>query len=109
METHTQDILEQVVYPKTSDSRVDVARQLLNPFKLMSGGGLWLVGALLAISVLSQRDVPQNSRTVVDELLLRPLGMRTERFWYLTVHFWQQAGATPCKTPALWHWLWSIS
>jgi hypothetical protein len=90
-ETRTQDVLEQVVYPRTSVSRVDVARELLNPFSLMAGGGLWLIGALLAMIVYFGATFPRNTRAIVNGLLLRRIGVTSEYYRYMTLGFWREA------------------
>ncbi|HEY6122026.1 MAG TPA: hypothetical protein VIV66_18860 [Pyrinomonadaceae bacterium] len=92
-ESRAQDILEQVVYPRTSLSRVDVARQLLNPFKLMSGGGLWLLGAVLSVIIYVGGTFPRSSRTVVRQTLWKLLGVNSERTWHLTITFWRQTAS----------------
>jgi hypothetical protein len=90
-ESRTQDVKEQVVYPKTSLSRVDVAQKLLNPFSLMAGGGLWLIGGLLAMIIHLGATFPQNTRAVVNGMLLSRLGIMSEHPRRLTAAFWRPA------------------
>jgi hypothetical protein len=75
--TNVDEVQEQVLYPTRKESLVAVADRIFNPTNIINGGGVWLIGFLIAFVIYFGATVPQSSRqafegikTLIDKTFL---------------------------------------
>ena len=68
-DTDYGEIKDQVRYPSVPVSRIEVARRLFNPIKIIDGGYIALYGALIAAVIFFGATVPESSRILIRDLL----------------------------------------
>ncbi|MEN3330837.1 MAG: hypothetical protein V7641_202, partial [Blastocatellia bacterium] len=91
--TGVHEVAEQVLYPSPETSRRAVAARLFNPWHLISGGYVALLGASVAAIIYFAAAIPKSSRDVVDALLQR-LGITAAPATFLNQHFPDVKGPT---------------
>lgn len=70
-----KEIKEQVLYPNQRLSLIEVTKRILNPFNIMSGGNIWLLGLVITVILYFAAIIAPNSKQAIDELVLRPSGI----------------------------------
>lgn len=63
--TYVDEIREQALYPQEDDSRAAVAGQIFNPWRVVKGGGVWLVGGIIALMLAFATIVNTSSRPAI--------------------------------------------
>ena len=74
-----REIKEQVLYPKQRTSLNEVARRILNPFNIVSGGNIWLLGVVITLIFYFASIIAPNSKQVIDEQVLHRAGIAQEQ------------------------------
>jgi hypothetical protein len=80
-----KEIDEQVLYPKQRISLNAVTRRILNPFNIVTGGNVWLLGLVITVIFYFAAIIAPNSKQVIDELVLRPAGITQDQVLTLNV------------------------
>jgi hypothetical protein len=70
-----KEIKEQVLYPNQRLSLIEVTKKILNPFDIMSGGNIWLLGLIITVILYFAAIIASNSKQAIDDLVLRPSGI----------------------------------
>lgn len=77
-QTYFGEVREQSLYPSEKTSTEEVARRVFKFWNIISGGGVWLAGLLLAFLVYFAFTVPQSSRDVLNNVAHLGLGLATK-------------------------------
>ena len=84
--TYADQIREQVLYPSVDKSRSEIARRIFKPWKILFGGGVGVIGFLLAFLFYFAATVATSSRQAIDNLPpLTTLGITKETVIQSTV------------------------
>lgn len=70
-QTYFGHVREQSLYPSEKTSTAEVARRVFKFWNIVTGGGVWVAGLVLALLVYFAFAVPQSSRDVLNNL---PIG-----------------------------------
>ena len=76
-QTYFGEVREQSLYPSEKTSTEEVSRRVFKFWNIISGGGVWLAGLLLAFLVYFAFTVPQSSRDVLNNVAHFGLGLAT--------------------------------
>jgi hypothetical protein len=98
-QTRGGPLAERAIYPKPADSRLEVAKRIFKPWKIATGGYIWLVGALLALIIYAAGAYAPSTRGLFDHFVLgRALGVTQQRVVELTSPLsWREAGDAPLQ------------
>ncbi|HEX8495505.1 MAG TPA: metallophosphoesterase, partial [Pyrinomonadaceae bacterium] len=80
-----KEIKEQVLYPNQRLSLIEVTKRILNPFNIMSGGNIWLLGLVITMALYFAAIIAPNSKQVIDGLLLKRIGITQDETLRLNV------------------------
>lgn len=80
-----KEIKEQVLYPNQRLSLIEVTRRILNPFNIMSGGNVWLLGLVITVILYFAAIIAPNSKQVIDEVVLKNIGLTHDETLKLNV------------------------
>ncbi len=67
-DTDFGEVEEQALFPPKSDSRWETTRRLLKPWTIFDGGYVWLIGALVAFSIVFAATRTKSTKALVDGL-----------------------------------------
>ncbi|MCM3900606.1 MAG: hypothetical protein ND866_02765 [Pyrinomonadaceae bacterium] len=67
--TYADEIREQALYPSEDESRKEVAKAIFNPIKVFKGGGIWVVGGVIALLLTFAAMAGQSSRQAIHNLI----------------------------------------
>jgi hypothetical protein len=67
--TYADEVREQALYPSEDDSRKAVAKVIFNPIKVFKGGGIWVVGGVIALLLTFAAVVGESSRQAIHNLV----------------------------------------
>jgi hypothetical protein len=80
-QTYVDEVREQTLYPPVDVSRAAVAREVFKPWKLWSGGGVWLVGLLAGFIIYFAATIVPSSRDAISNLYLNNFLVRDFSVW----------------------------
>ncbi|HEX6624100.1 MAG TPA: hypothetical protein VF064_10340 [Pyrinomonadaceae bacterium] len=81
-QTYLDEIQEQALYPPVTESRGAVAKEIFKPWKLMNGGGVWLVGFIAAFVIYFAATTVPSSRDVLNNFHLDNFLVRDFNLWH---------------------------
>lgn len=70
-----KEIKEQVLYPNQRLSLIEVTKRILNPFNIVTGGNIWLLGLVITVILYFAAIIAPNSKQVIDGLVLKKIGI----------------------------------
>ena len=100
--TYVDEIKEQALYPEEAVSRQAVAREIFNPYKVFQGGGVGVIGAVIALLLTFAAIANDSSRPAIHNFPpFLVLGLtQPERYESTVVTTAQRdQAATPTPTP----------
>ena len=75
------EIEEQALFPPKSDSRWETTRRLLKPWTIIDGGYVWLIGALVAFSIVFAATWTESTKALVDGLFRGTIASLGKAWW----------------------------
>lgn len=63
--TYADEIREQALYPSEDESRKAVAKAIFNPLEVVKGGGVWVVGGVIALLLTFAAIAGESSRQAI--------------------------------------------
>ncbi len=63
--TYVDEVCEQALYPSEDASRRAVAKKIFNPITVLKGGGVWVIGGVIALLLTFAAILGQSSRQAI--------------------------------------------